>query len=126
MKAAAQRLTAAEALLRVRLTLDAQYLAGYTIECSLKSLIMHLTPDDAKLNTLQKITRSATMHLPDTLFGLLHNLGVSRPLELTIRLRRVGWSTELRCEVGRLDFGETRAFLNTAKAIYTWVEDQLP
>ena len=36
-KVAAQRLTTAETLLREKLTLDAQYLGGYTVECSLKA-----------------------------------------------------------------------------------------
>ena len=39
-KAASQRFTGAEALQRVRLNLDAQYLGGYTVECSLKALIL--------------------------------------------------------------------------------------
>ncbi len=43
-KAAGQRLTAAETLLRETLTLDAQYIGGYTVECTLKALIMELTP----------------------------------------------------------------------------------
>ena len=38
LKAAAQRLIAAEALLREKHTLHAQYLGGYTVECCLKAL----------------------------------------------------------------------------------------
>ncbi len=39
---------------------------------------------------------------------------------------RSGWATDLRYETGRRDTGETIAFLKMAKAIYEWVEDQLP
>ena len=49
-KAAAQRLTTAETLLREKLTVDAQYIGGYTVECTLKALIMELTPDPDKPN----------------------------------------------------------------------------
>jgi len=43
-------------LLREKLTLDAQYLAGYTVECSLKALILELTPDVDKAAKLKEIT----------------------------------------------------------------------
>jgi hypothetical protein len=39
LKAASQRLNAAETLLRENVTLDAQYIGGYAVECSLKALI---------------------------------------------------------------------------------------
>jgi HEPN domain-containing protein len=125
-KAAAQRLTTAETLLREKLTLDAQYIGGYTVECSLKALIIERTPDPDKLDKLRRITTGATMHRPDILFGELRNLGVPLPLVLAKRMRRFDWDTNLRYETGRRDTGETIAFLNTAKAIYDWVEGQLP
>ena len=55
-RAAAQRLNAAETLLREKLTLDAQYLSGYAVECSLKALILELTPDSSKADKLKEIT----------------------------------------------------------------------
>jgi hypothetical protein len=66
------------------------------------------------------------MHRSDVLLGELRDLGVSLPLEITKRMRRFDWTTDLRYETGRRDTGETIAFLKTAKAIYDWVEDQLP
>ena len=48
------------------------------------------------------------------------------PLEITKRMRRFDWTTDLRYETGRRDTGETIAFLKTAKAIYDWVEGQVP
>ena len=65
LKVAGQRLTAAETLLREKLTLDAQYIGGYTVECSLKSLIMHRTPDPEKPDKLKRVTSGAKMHRPD-------------------------------------------------------------
>jgi hypothetical protein len=125
-KAAAQRLTTAETLLREKLTLDARYIGGYTVECSLKALILELTPDADKPDKLKRITSGASMHRPEVLLGELRNLGAELPLVLAKRMRRFDWTPDLRYETGRRDTGETIAFLNTAKAIYDWVEGQLP
>jgi len=125
-KAAGQRLTTAEVLLREKLTLDAQYIGGYTVECSLKALILHRTSGIDQSATLGRITSGATMHRPDVLLGELRNLGLALPLEIAKRMRRFDWTTDLRYETGRRDTGETIAFLNTAKAIYNWAEGELP
>ena len=125
-KAAAQRLTTAETLLRAKLTLDAQYIGGYTVECSLKALILELTPDPDKPDRLGRITSGARMHRPDVLLGELRDLGAPLPLALAKRMRRFSWTTDLRYETGRRDTGETAALLTTAKAIHEWVQGQLP
>ncbi len=126
-RAAAQRLFAAELLLREKLTLDAYYFGGYTIECSLKALILEVTIEADKADTLKKICSGASMHRTEVLLGTLSDLNVVRPLFLTKKHMRWlrEWSTDLRYESGRRDTGETRAFLRTAKAIYDWVGGQL-
>jgi len=106
--------------------LDAQYIGGYTVECSLKALILELTPAADKPDQLRRITSGASMHRSDILLGELRNLGVALPLDLAKRMRRFAWTTDLRYETGRRDTGETAALLNTAKAIYDWVRGQLP
>lgn len=125
-KAAAQRMTGAEALHRAKLNLDAQYLGGYTVECSLKALILHLTSDEKKATILKRITAGAKMHRPDVLLSELRKLRVALPVDIAKRMRRFDWSTDLRYESGRRDTGQTVAFLNTAKAVYEWVEELLP
>jgi len=125
-KAAGQRLIAAETLFRERETLDAQYIGGYTVECSLKALIMELTPDADKPDKLVRITSGASMHRPELLIAELKKLGMRLPPTIAKRIWRLNWSTDLRYETGRRDTGETAAFLKSAKAIYDWVEGQLP
>jgi hypothetical protein len=125
-KVAGQRLTTAGFLLRGKLTLDAQYLGGYSVECSLKALILHLTPSPDKPAKLKQITSGARMHRPDVLLGELRDMGIALPLEIAKRMRRFDWTIDLRYETGRRDTGETIAFLNTAKAVYNWVEGQPP
>ncbi|NMC20185.1 MAG: HEPN domain-containing protein [Thermogutta sp.] len=126
LKVAAQRLTTAETLLREKLTLDAQYIGGYTVECSFKALVLHQTPDPDKPDKLKQLTAGAKMHRVEVLLGELKELGVALPLAIAKRMRRFDWTTALRYETGRRDTGETIAFLKTAKAIYDWVERQVP
>jgi len=125
-KAAGQRLTTAQKLLDMKVTLEAQYLGGYTVECSLKALILHRTRDRDKPDKLEKITSGAPMHRPEVLLGELRDLGVSLPPDIARRMRRFHWTPNLRYETGRRDTGETIGFLKTATAIYAWVEEQLP
>lgn len=125
-KVVAQRLTTAEVLLREKLTLDAQYLGGYAVECSLKALILARTPDPDKPDKLKQISSGAKMHRPEVLLEELKQLGIGLSSQLAKRMRRFDWTTDLRYETGRRDSGETIAFRKTPKAIYDWVEIQLP
>ena len=125
-KAAAQRLTAAEALLREKLNLDAQYLGGYTVECSLKALILHKTPCAEKPEKLKLLSSGAKMHRPEVLQDDLKKLGIQLPPKIARRVIRFDWATGLRYETGHRDTGETTGFLKTAKIIYDWVEGHLP
>ena len=110
-KVAGQRLTTADTLLREKLTLAAQYVGGYTVECSLKSLILHQTPESEKPEKLKQITSGAKMHRPEVLLGELRDLGICLPLDIAKRMRRFDWTTDLRYETGRRDTGETIALL---------------
>lgn len=83
-------------------------------------------PAGARPDGHRRLTSGARMHRPDVLLGELRNLGVALPLVLARRMRRFDWTTDLRYETGRRDTGETIALLKTAKAIYDWVEGQLP
>jgi hypothetical protein len=126
LKAALQRLTTAEAVLEtLRITLDAQYLGGYAVECALKALILERTPEADRPNTLFSLTHGAASHRPEILLGRLRNLGIALTPELARRMRRFDWNTDLRYETGRRDTGETRALLRTAKMVYDWVEGQI-
>jgi HEPN domain-containing protein len=119
-------LTTAEFLLENGFTLDATYLGGYTLECTLKALIMELTPVSDKLATHKAITEGNKGHNLEVLGARLKKLGRPIPLELVRRFRRFPWSVSLRYESGRRDTGETQGFLKLAKATYDWVEGQLP
>ena len=123
---AVQRMTAAETLFQAKLNLDAQYIGGYVVECSLKALILHLTPSADLLTKLIQISSGAKMHRAIVLLGELRTLGVELPLPIAQRMRRFDWTTDLRYETGRRDTGETGGLLKTAKILYDWVGEQLP
>jgi len=123
-----QRLDAAEQIMdKLRLTLEAQYIGGYSIECSLKTLILEKTPVGAARDDLDyKLTHGATYHKKENLLARLKELGVELTPDLAKRMRRFDWETGLRYEVGRKDTGETNGLLSTARAISNWVEAQIP
>lgn len=67
------------------------------------------------------------MHRLEVLRGELKDFGVELPLELAKNLRHVkDWDTDLRYETGHRNPGITIAFLRTAKAVFEWVDGQLP
>ena len=126
LHAGEQRLSTAEFLIMNKgNTLDAYYLTGYAIECSLKALILFLTPEELKSSQLVRITSGAAMHRYDTLLGILRESGVVLPLDIAKRFRRFPWSTTLRYETGRKPTGEANGFIKTAILTGKWVKEQI-
>ena len=70
-RAARQRLSTAEFLLGNRYNLDAMYLAGYAVECTLKALILDATPTGHRAETLRMISSGKKMHDTEVLGGIL-------------------------------------------------------
>jgi hypothetical protein len=128
LRVALQRLTGAEEIMdKLRLTLETQYIGGYAVECALKALILHVTPEADRAVMRDRLTHGATYHRPEHLLPLLRTGGIGIVLtpELAKRMRRFDWTTGMRYEIGRKDTGETNALLNTARAIYEWAEPQI-
>ena len=126
LKVALQRLTAAEVIMEaLRLTLEAQYIGGYSVECSLKALILEKTPEADRPEMLDRLTHGATYHRAEVLLDRLRDRGVVLTVELAKRMRRFDWTTGLRYETGRKDTGETNGLLRTARAIYEWGGGQI-
>lgn len=127
LKVALQRLSAAEAIMEMlRLTLEAQYIGGYAVECSLKALILERTAEPDRTDALRQLTHGAAYHRPEVLLDRLRERDVFLTVELAKRMRRFDWTTSLRYETGRKDTGETNGLLRTARVVYQWVEGQIP
>ena len=129
-KAAVQRLTTAAFLLEHKYNLDAFYLTGYAVECTLKALILRLAERDGRgAEVLVKIGSGAKMHNAEVLSGLLKDAGISIPPAVKAEINKVSrtyhWTTALRYETHRLRTDWTRGFVNTARVILEWVEGQL-
>ena len=62
------------------------YPAAYTVECSLKALILQRTPETEWPNAIKKISSGSSMHGTEVLAGELKGLGCAIPLELVKRL----------------------------------------
>jgi hypothetical protein len=126
LRAALQRLDVAVEIAEIlRRTLEAQYIGGYSVECSFKALIMERTAEADRPAMLERLMQGATYHRPEVLLDRLRELGIALTPELARRMRRFDWTTGMRYETGRKDTGETNALLNTSRAIYEWVRPQI-
>ncbi|MCC6126535.1 MAG: hypothetical protein IT426_16365 [Pirellulales bacterium] len=125
-RASEQRFTVAEFLLEQRdYSLDAFYLAGYSVECILKALVMYRTPEMNRKAAFQRLKGGAKMHYPEHLKEELKNLGHPIPNEIVKGFRRFGWSTDLRYEHGHWPVGEVRGYLKVAKKTIDWVKGEM-
>jgi HEPN domain-containing protein len=123
LRASKQRLTSAEVLYKNGVYLDCVYLAGYSIECALKSAILSQVPLRNHREFIQEHFRGAIAHDYEYLKKLLKDRGFSIPADVTEMFCRVSsWSTDLRYEVGLRNPEETESFLNAAAKILKWVE----
>lgn len=125
LRVARQRFNAAEALFNADLTLDAQYVGGYVVECAFKALVMEATAEADRPVKLLRLTRGASMHTPETLLQQLRDAGIRLAPEIAKRMRRFEWDVSLRYETGRRSRGETKGLLKTCADIYKWVEEQI-
>src|SRR6266404_208052 len=101
LRAAGQRMKAAEFLLANGFHLDSIYLGGYAVECALKSLILKRTPHSLYEGVFNSITRGI----------IAYNFGF---------MRVSAWSTNLRYETKAVDEEDARQFLDAAREILAW------
>lgn len=127
LKVGLQRLAVANEIMDIlQRTLEAQYIGGYSVECSLKALILEKTAEMDRPAVLEGLTRGATYHRAEVLLDRLREREVFLSVELAKRMRRFDWTTGLRYELGRKDTGETNGLLRTANMIFEWVKEQIP
>lgn len=97
LKVALQRLDVAVEIMEVlRRSLEAQYIAGSSVECSFKALILDRTAEVDRPPMLQRLTHGATYHRPEVLLDRLRDLGIALTPDLARKMRRYDWTTGLR------------------------------
>ncbi len=125
-RAAGQRLNTARFLLEHEFFLEAIYLAGYSVECNLKHLILKRTPSNQHRLMYANLTQAgAKGHDLEYLKNILRAAPVNcnAPRQISELLQRVStWSTELRYEVGKGRSKDAYRFLDAAQEIAAWVE----
>ncbi len=128
-RAARQRLAAGKFLLDNGYFLDGTYLAGYAVECALKSLILKWTSKNEHTSMLTRLTRVGSLgHNFEYLKNLLQRRwkrqgGKDRGSFGTMseHLKIVGiWSTDLRYQVGLLNEKEAVQFVKSGQEIVDW------
>jgi HEPN domain-containing protein len=123
LRAARQRLTSASILFEHDMFLDCMYLAGYAVECALKSMILANVPLRSRRRYEATYFRGAVAHDFEYLNALLRKRRVVVPVATAHELRRItAWSTDLRYEVGQRPSREAQRYVNSARQILAWAE----
>ncbi len=125
-RCARQRYDEAKVLFEAERNTGAVYLAGYSIECILKSLILAASPP-VKRTGIIKTFRGVKAHDYDWLRSYyLKKGGAQFPRDVTRHFASVNvWSTELRYLPREVRAHEAQEFLKSALAILRWGEGRL-
>lgn len=124
--AAGHRIDAAETLEDSH-PLDCLYLAGYGIECSLKSLVLARTPPAGRQQTYDEEFRGGVAHDFEWLHTKLRRLDFVLPSDQLKRLRtaRQIWSVDLRYESKRPKAKDLNEVLDFARTFWKWTKERL-
>lgn len=125
-RVAKQRFDDALLLLEMGRTTAAVYLAGYSVECMLKALILSAVPQ-AQAEEILGLFRGARAHDYEWLLRLYTEKGGARmPPAIVPYFARVNsWSTDMRYVPGTIAMCEAQGFVDAATEILTWADGRL-
>ena len=125
-RCAAQRREEAGVLFEAGFNTGAVYLAGYSVECMLKALILAITPA-AQAEGVQVLFRGGKAHDYNQLKAWYRERGgPPPPSRINPSLTVVeDWSTSLRYSTESLKEDEAREFLDAVDAIMEWAHGRL-
>jgi len=125
-RAAKQRFDDALLLLAMERTTAAVYLAGYSVECMLKTLILSTVPQAQEAEILG-LFRGARAHDYEWLLQVYTEKGGARlPPSVVPHFARVNsWSTDMRYASGTIAAREAQAFVDSAAEIILWADGRL-
>jgi hypothetical protein len=125
-QSAKQRFEDAEFLLEADRTTGAIYLAGYSVECMMKALILCIVPPNERSEMIASF-RGARAHDYDWLRAkYFENGGPSFPSAISKSFSMVNtWTTDLRYKAGTSKRGEAESFLRAAREIMDWADGRL-
>ena len=125
-RAAKERLEDAELLLSLNRTTGAVYLAGYSVECMIKSLILSAVSPSREEAILASF-RGGQAHDYSWLIDLYYECrGTAIPNRLFQHFTRVErWSTNLRYSPQTIQQRQAKAFLDSTSKIMKWADGRL-
>lgn len=108
-------------------TTGAVYLAGYSVECILKALVLSVTPLKLLKEMELEITRGAVGHDLDGLRQrYLDRAKVRMPADLARHFARCNtWGPKIRYQSGIMKQVEAAGFLESANRILRWADARL-
>lgn len=123
-RAAFQRYTDATFLIKVGRTTAAVYLAGYTVECILKALVLASVPL-SRAGDIQTLFRGNRGHNIEWLTALYrHHAAGTIPIAVNQLILSVSeWSTDLRYETGSIE--DADEFIAAVVAIKDWADGRM-
>ena len=124
LKAASQRLVAADVLLRHSKHVDGTYLAGYVVECSLKALVLSYIRASERSEFIRQHFRGQVAHDFQYLVFLLLLRGVNipKPVRRALVQAKEIWSTDLRYHGGQGKAADAQFLRNAGEMILSWVQ----
>ena len=125
-RAAKQRFDDSQLLLAAGRTTGAIYLAGYTVECFLKAMILANVARVLRRHLLEEF-RSNRGHNIEWLGALYRrHVGAAVPRDVARHLSRVAsWSTDLRYATGTVRSRDADEFMESVIAIATWADGRM-
>ena len=125
-QAAKQRAEDAELLLKAGRTTGAVYLAGYTVECFLKALILAGAAPGLRKELLNDF-HGGRAHNLEWLSDLYRRrVAQTIPRQVTQHLTRLAsWSTKLRYATGALKKRDALEFMGSVQAVVAWAEGRM-
>jgi HEPN domain-containing protein len=125
-RAGKQRYDDAQLLLEAGRTTGAVYMAGYTVECFLKALVLASVPAGQRSGLLREF-RGSRAHNVEWLGALYRQrVGTVIPRSVTRHLSRLAsWSTDLRYVTGVLKRRDADEFMQSVLAVATWADGRM-
>jgi hypothetical protein len=125
-RAAFQRIEDGSFLLKAGRTTAAVYLAGYGVECIIKSLILSCVPENEEAEILGMF-RGTRAHDYEWLLWLYQQRGGQPPPSLIVPdfVHVNTWSTNLRCSPGVVKKKVAKAFIDSAGNVIEWADGRL-
>lgn len=122
-RCAVRRFEEAGVLRRAAMTTGAVYLAGYAVECSLKSLILDGVPASRRPQVLASFRGNAAHDFEWLRSRYLENGGARFPKEVTRSFTFVAsWSTQLRYSPRELAPNDADRFIRATETILEWTK----